>query len=211
MASHDREASLERIRSSVRESLRTQERFFDEFLPSLIEPFEQVVRALRTGGKLLIIGNGGSAADAQHLAAEFVNRYGADRPPLAAVALTTDTSNLTSIGNDSDFRYVFSRQIQALGKQEDLVLAISTSGNSDNVLEGIRQAKAMGIPTLALTGGSGGSAGKEADFTICVSLSDRTPRIQETLLVVEHLLCEYVESALFPSLPYTKEADESGT
>jgi D-sedoheptulose 7-phosphate isomerase len=192
--------SIEKIQASVQASLDTQERFFTEHLDSLTEAFDQVVRVLRNGGKLLIIGNGGSAADAQHLAAEFVNRYRKDRPPLPAIALTTDTSTLTSIGNDSDFRYVFSRQIEALGRGEDLVLAITTSGNSENVLEGIRQAKAMGIRTLALTGSDGGRAKELADFTICVSVSDQTPRIQETMLIVEHLLCEWIEWSLFPAL-----------
>jgi D-sedoheptulose 7-phosphate isomerase len=199
MASTDPK-NIQRIQASVQESLKTQERFFAEHLDSLTEAFDEVVRVLRQGGKLWIIGNGGSAADAQHLAAEFVNRYRKDRPPLPAIALTTDTSTLTSIGNDSDFRYVFSRQIEALGSSEDLVLAITTSGNSENVLEGLRKAKAMGIRTLALTGGSGGRAKELADFTICVSVSDQTPRIQETLLLVEHLLCEWIEWALFPSL-----------
>lgn len=192
--------SIERMQASVRASLETQERFFAEHLGSLTEAFDEVALVLRNGGKLLILGNGGSAADAQHLAAEFVNRYRVDRPALSAIALTTDTSTLTSIGNDSDFRYVFSRQIEALGKSEDLLLAITTSGNSVNVLEGIRQAREMGIRTLALTGGGGGRAKELADRTICVSVSDQTARIQETLLVVEHLLCEWVEGALFPSL-----------
>jgi len=202
--------SIKRIQASVQESLETQERFFAEHLDTLTEAFDEVVRILRKGGKLLIIGNGGSAADAQHLAAEFVNRYRRDRPPLPAIALTTDTSNLTSIGNDSDFRYVFSRQIEALGRSDDLLLAITTSGNSENVLEGLRQARAMGIRTLALTGGSGGRARELSDFTICVSVSDRTPRIQETLLLVIHLLCEWIEWALFPSLnePDPGKADE---
>jgi D-sedoheptulose 7-phosphate isomerase len=210
MAKRDPE-SIRRIQASVQESLETQERFFAEHLDTLTEAFEEVVRVLRKGGKLLIIGNGGSAADAQHLAAEFVNRYRVDRPALPAIALTTDTSTLTSIGNDSDFRYVFSRQIEALGKSEDLLLAITTSGNSENVLEGLRQAKAMGIRTLALAGGGGGRARELADFTICVSVSDQTPRIQETLLLVEHLLCEWIEWALFPSLnePNPGEEDES--
>lgn len=203
--------SIQRIQASVQASLKTQERFFAEHMDSLTDAFDEVVRVLRKGGKLLIIGNGGSAADAQHLAAEFVNRYHKDRPPLPAIALTTDTSILTSIGNDSDFRYVFSRQIEALGSSEDLVLANTTSGNSENVLEGLRQAKAMGIRTLALTGGSGGRAKELADFSICVSVSDQTPRIQETLLLVIHLLCEYVEWALFPSLNETDpgQAEES--
>ncbi len=191
---------LERIQSSVRESLRTQERFFSENLESLGRAFDEIVDVLRRGGKLMIIGNGGSAADAQHLAAEFVNRYQEDRPPLPAVALTTDTSALTAIGNDSRFRYVFSRQVEALGNREDLLIAITTSGNSENVLEGLQQAKTMGIRTLVLTGGDGGRALDLADAAIRVSVTDRTPRIQEALLLVEHLLCEWVEGTLFPPL-----------
>jgi D-sedoheptulose 7-phosphate isomerase len=199
MEKQDRDEFLRRLLSSVEETRKTQERFFAENRDVLREAFDEVVHVFRTGGKLLIIGNGGSAADAQHLAAELVNRYGIDRPALPAIALTTDTSVLTSIGNDSDYRWVFSRQIEALGKQGDLVLAITTSGNSDNVLKGIEQAKRMGIRTLALTGGDGGRARELADRTVCVSASGRTPRIQETLLVVEHLLCEWVERCLFSS------------
>lgn len=194
-----RDAFLKRLQSSVEETRNTQERFFAENRDVLWEAFDEVVQVFRTGGKLLIIGNGGSAADAQHLAAELVNRYGVNRPALPAIALTTDTSILTSIGNDSDYGCVFSRQIEALGKPGDLVLAITTSGNSENVLKGIEQAKQMGIRTLALTGGEGGRAKELADRTVCVSASGRTPRIQETLLVVEHLLCEWVEWSLFPS------------
>ena len=197
MEKTSREAFHKQIQSSVQETLRTQARFFDENLDTLRTAFDEVVDVLRTGGKLLIMGNGGSAADAQHIAAEFVNRYRVDRPALPAIALTTDSSILTSIGNDSDYRYVFSRQIEALGKPGDLVLAISTSGNSDNVLAGMEQAREMGIRTLALTGGEGGRAAKLADLSICVSVTRETPRIQETLLVVEHLLCDWVERALF--------------
>jgi D-sedoheptulose 7-phosphate isomerase len=113
--------------------------------------------------------------------------------------LTTDTSTITAIGNDLDFRFVFSRQIEALGRPEDLLLAITTSGNSENVLAGIQKAKEMGIRTLALTGGNGGRAREMADYTLCVSASDQTPRVQETLLIVEHLLCEWTEEALFPA------------
>jgi D-sedoheptulose 7-phosphate isomerase len=199
MEKPERNDPLEKIRSSVQDSRRTQERFFAENLDKLREAFEKTSTVLRTGGKLLIIGNGGSAADAQHLAAELVNRYRVDRSPLPAIALTTDASILTSIGNDSDFRYLFSRQIEALGKPGDLLLAITTSGNSPNVLEGIRRAKEMGILTLALTGGGGGRAGELADLAVCVSSSRETPRIQETLLIVEHLLCEWVEWDLFSS------------
>jgi D-sedoheptulose 7-phosphate isomerase len=199
MDKKEQEEFLKRVRSTVQETLSIQERFFAENLEPLKEAFDEVVGVLRTGGRLLIIGNGGSAADAQHLACELVNRYQVDRPALPAIALTTDTSILTAIGNDSDHRYVFSRQIEALGNRGDLLLAITTSGNSENVLEGIQQAKGMGIRTLALAGGDGGRAGEMADLTLCVSASTQTPRIQETLLVVEHLLCEWIERTLFSS------------
>ena len=205
MDEKDQEEFLKRVQSTVQETLSIQERFFAENLDSLKEAFDEVVGVLRTGGKLLIIGNGGSAADAQHVACELVNRYQVDRPSLPAIALTTDTSILTAIGNDSHYRYVFSRQIEALGNRGDLLLAITTSGNSDNVLEGIQQAKGMGIRTLALTGGDGGRAGEMADLTLCVSASTQTPRIQETLLIVEHLLCEWIEWTLFSSRQGTSE------
>ena len=199
MENPEQDNPLQEIQSSVQDSRRTQERFFAENLDTLRKAFEQTSNVLRRGGKLLIIGNGGSAADAQHLAAELVNRYRGDRPPLPAIALTTDASILTSIGNDSDFRYLFSRQIEALGRPGDLLLAITTSGNSPNVVEGIRQAKEMGILTLALTGGDGGRAMELADLSVCVSSSRKTPRIQETFLIVEHLLCEWIEWDLFSS------------
>jgi D-sedoheptulose 7-phosphate isomerase len=199
MARQDPDDPMNRIQSSIQETLETQKRFFAENLEPLKKAFEEVVDVFRAGGKLLIMGNGGSAADAQHLAAELVNRYRVDRPPLPAIALTTDTSILTSVGNDSDFRYVFSRQIEAVGTRGDLVLAITTSGSSDNVLEGIEQAKRMGIRTMVLTGGDGGRAAELADCSVCVSACDQTPRIQETFLVVEHLLCEWIEWALFSS------------
>jgi D-sedoheptulose 7-phosphate isomerase len=205
MDKKEQEEFLKRVQSTVQETLSIQERFFAENMDPLKEAFDEVVGVLRTGGKLLIIGNGGSAADAQHLACELVNRYQVDRPALSAMALTTDTSILTAIGNDSDYRYVFSRQIEALGNRGDLLLAITTSGNSDNVLEGIQQAKGMGIRTLALTGGDGGRAREMADLTVCVSASTQTPRIQETLLIVEHLLCEWIEWTLFSSRQGTSE------
>lgn len=199
MARNEPKEPMKRIQSSIQETLETQKRFFAENLDTLEKAFEAVVDVFRAGGRLLIIGNGGSAADAQHLAAELVNRYRVNRSALPAIALTTDTSILTSIGNDSDFRYIFSRQIEALGARGDLVLAITTSGNSENILEGIEQAKRMGIRTMVLTGGDGGRAAERADLSVCVSACNQTPRIQETLLVVEHLLCEWIEGALFSS------------
>lgn len=190
---------MQRILESVQESVRVQEAFFRENGEAVLAAFQRVTDALRGGGKLLIMGNGGSAADAQHVAAELVNRFERDRPPLPALALTTDGSVLTSIGNDTEFRLVFSRQIEALGRPGDVVMAITTSGNSPNVLEGIRRARAMGIFTLALTGGRGGQVRDVADMTLCVGASSRTCRIQETLLLLEHLLCEYLDSELCSS------------
>ena len=193
------EIRIDKIKQSIQESLHTQERFFSDHLEDMKKAFELVTRTLASGGKLIVMGNGGSAADAQHLAAELVNRYEKDRPALPSLALTTDSSVLTSIGNDSDFRFTFSRQIEALGKPGDLVLGITTSGNSPNVLEGIQQAKKQGISSIALTGGDGGRVKTLADLTLCVSSSHRTARIQETFLVLEHLLCEWIESELFPT------------
>jgi len=201
-----------KIQETLRESLRTQEAFFRDNLEQILEASNLFLRTFRKGGKVLIVGNGGSAADAQHLAAELVNRYLQDRPALPAVALTTDTSILTSIGNDHDFEHIFSRQVEALGKRGDLLVAISTSGNSPNVLEAVRGARKMGIQTLALTGGDGGRIRKLAHHTLCVSSSSRTPRIQEALLLLEHMLCEFVETALFPAkgtrLPRTRRKTE---
>jgi len=190
---------LPRILSGVRESVRTQEAFFQANGEAILAAFDRVTEALRTGGKLLILGNGGSAADAQHVAAELVNRFERDRRPLPALALTTDSSILTCIGNDADFRFIFSRQIEALGRPGDVVLAVSTSGNSPNVLEAVRRARALDIFTLALTGGDGGAVCGLADMTLCVSASRRTSRIQETLFLLEHLLCEWLESELCSS------------
>ena len=189
---------LLRLQQGVQETRAIQEEFFSKNWDTITTAFDRVVRSLRAGGKVLIMGNGGSAADAQHVAAELVNRYQKNRPPLPAVALTTDSSVLTAIGNDFAFRHTFSKQIEALGNPEDTVLAISTSGNSPNVLEGVEQAKGMGIYTLALTGGKGGRLKDMADQTLCVSATEDTPRIQETLFILEHLLCEWIEAEMFP-------------
>jgi len=193
------EPRTRRLLAGVRESVHIQETFFRENAEAVLDAFDRVTEALRAGGKLMIMGNGGSAADAQHVAAEMVGRFERDRRPLPALALTTDSSILTCIGNDTDFRFVFSRQIEALGRPGDVVLAVTTSGNSPNVLEGVRQARAMGIFTLALTGGHGGRMRELADMTLCVSGSSRTCRVQETLLLLEHLLCEWLESELCSS------------
>jgi len=157
------------------------------------------LQAYREQRKLLVAGNGGSAADAQHLAGEFVSRFYFDRPALAAIALTTDTSILTAVGNDYGYEDVFSRQIEALGHSGDVFIAISTSGNSPNILKAIDAAKARGLTVIGLTGKGGGKMKPLCDICICAP-SDSTPRIQECHLVIEHALCACIEEAMFGDL-----------
>ena len=182
----------------VEESLKTKERFFRENLDAVLEIARLITASIRKGNKVLIFGNGGSAADAQHIAAEFVNRYLLVRAPLPAIALTTDTSILTSIGNDVDFSLIFSRQIEALGTKDDIAWAISTSGRSPNVIEGLRKAKEMEMATIAFTGQDGGEALRIADYGLNVK-SASVPRIQETHITLGHIICELVEGELFTS------------
>jgi D-sedoheptulose 7-phosphate isomerase len=160
---------------------------------------ELLADTLKSGGKVLACGNGGSAADAQHFAAELVNRFEIQRPPLAAVALTTDTSTLTSIANDYDYVQVFEKQVRAIGRQGDVLLAISTSGNSPNVVAAIGAAHRLGIGVVALTGRGGGkiaAALDPADVNICVP-HDRTVRIQEVHLLALHCICDGIDFQLF--------------
>ena len=159
----------------------------------------QIVRALRAGGKVLFFGNGGSAADAQHLAAEFTGRYLKERRALPALALHGNSSAVTAIGNDYGFDLVFARQMEALGKEGDVAVGISTSGNSRNVLRALEAAKSKAIYTVALTGASGGLMKEVADCTLCVP-SDETPRIQECHILMGHIICEIAEEMLFGSL-----------
>ena len=164
----------------------------------IIEVVYLISESLKSGNKIMLFGNGGSAADAQHIAAEFVNRLQKskrDRPPLAALALTTDTSILSSISNDSDFSNVFSRQIRALGKKGDIAWGISTSGNSPNMLKAIKIAHDMGIKTLGLTGKGGGEMGTLVNYHLNVESND-TPRIQEVQITLSHIICELVEQEL---------------
>lgn len=187
------------ILTSLKNSILAQESFAQTQGEVIIALVQQMVTTIRRGGKILLFGNGGSAADAQHMAAEFVNRFLINRRPMAALALTTDSSVLTSIGNDFSFDEIFVKQVQALGKPEDLALGISTSGGSVNVLKAMEVAREIGMVTAALTGGlagDGGAVGRAADFVLNVP-SDKTPHIQETHLWVEHLLCELVEKEIF--------------
>lgn len=187
---------------------RIQQQFFDSAdlkyaaAESLTRPIADAVHALvgciTAGGKILICGNGGSAADAQHFAAEFVGRFERERPPLAAIALTTDSSILTAVGNDYDFNQIFVKQVQALGSPGDVLIAISTSGNSANVLAAVAAAKAKEMTVVALTGRGGGrmrEALAETDVHICVP-HDRTARIQEVHLLCIHCLCDAVDLQL---------------
>ena len=178
-------------------SIAAKQRFLDEYGEVLESAIAEVVRTLRTGGKLLLFGNGGSAADAQHIAAEFVNRYLIERRPLPAIALTTDTSALTSIANDYGVEDLFAKQVRALGQRGDVAIAISTSGNSANVLRALEVCRELGIRTIGLTGGSGGKMASMVDHFLCVSATSVTPRIQETHILIGHVICEMVDEVLF--------------
>ncbi len=186
------------ILSALRESVEAQQRMLDDtsFATALSQVCEVCVACYRKGGKLLVAGNGGSAADAQHFAGELVSRFHFDRPPLSAIALTTDTSILTAIGNDYGYQEVFSRQILAHGCKGDIFIAISTSGESANILQAMRMARSIGMTVVGLTGQSGGSMKGLCDFCFCVPTTS-TPRIQECHLVIEHTVCAQIEEALF--------------
>ncbi len=184
------------ILKRFKESSEVKNRFLRENLPKLLDVIKLVSHTFEAGNKLFFFGNGGSAADAQHLAAEFVNRYVMDRPPLPAIALTTDASVLTSVSNDFAFNEIFAKQIRALGKERDVAIGITTSGNSPNVVKAFEVAKEMGMKTIAFTGNDGGIIARMADFPLIVP-STSTPRIQEAHILIGHILCEMVEHYLF--------------
>lgn len=185
---------MKRLEDFLKEHLEVIERFIESEGEKIIRVVEIAKRVIEGGGKILIFGNGGSAADAQHLAGELVNRFKKERMPLPAIALTTDTSVLTAIANDYDFTQVFSKQIRALGRQGDLAIAISTSGNSPNVLEALRTARELGLITVGLSGGSGGKMRELCDHLLLVP-STNTPRIQEGHLFFLHIFSELLEDA----------------
>jgi len=164
----------------------------NELLELILEASLACIRVLKSGGKIILFGNGGSAADAQHIAAELIGRYLRDRRALAAFALTTNTSSLTAIANDYTYEQVFSRQIEAIGKKGDIAIGISTSGNSKNVIQALLEAKKQGLVTIGMTGSSGGILKHETDYCVCIP-SDHTPRIQEAHIAVGHILCEIIE------------------
>jgi D-sedoheptulose 7-phosphate isomerase len=189
----------EQITYVFEESIRVKRAFLRDNLEQLVTAIEIIAAALQRGNKLLLFGNGGSAADAQHIAAEFVNRFLIERRPLPAIALTTDSSILTSIANDYDYREIFARQITALGTPRDVALAISTSGNSANVLAAIAACKKIGITTIGLSGGNGGKMPGQVDCLLQVSEGETSARIQETHILIGHVICDMVDRKLFPA------------
>jgi D-sedoheptulose 7-phosphate isomerase len=184
---------------NVRESLLLKQALLNdlELIAMAAKVGEELIRALGSGKKVLLFGNGGSAADAQHLAAELVGRFDRERRSLPAIALTTDTSVLTAISNDYSYESVFARQLEALGMPGDVAIGISTSGSSPNVVSGIRTARKAGVITVGMTGPRGRELALCADHSICIP-SLRTPRIQKAHILVGHILCEIVEAGLFP-------------
>jgi len=184
------------ILDTLQDSITVKDQFIKTSLDLIQKGADRLVACITSNHKILIFGNGGSAADAQHIAAEFVNRFQIERPPLAALALTTDTSIITSIGNDYHFDEIFSKQIKALGKKDDIAIGISTSGGSKNVIKAIHAAKNIGAFTIGLTG-RGGELAECADLVFAVQ-SDTTARIQEAHIFLGHVLCDLVDRALFP-------------
>jgi D-sedoheptulose 7-phosphate isomerase len=185
----------DKIRDLLLESIQVKEEILRSQIGSILGISELIIDALKKNGKVIIFGNGGSASDSQHIAAEFVGRFKKDRTALAAIALTTNTSILTSLANDYGYEVVFARQIEALGQKNDVVIGISTSGKAKNVANGLKQAKKMGIKTVALTGGDGGDIAKLADVSLVVP-SSITARIQEAHITIGHIICELIEQAV---------------
>lgn len=192
------EVALKHIVSSLREGAELHSRVAHDCGETIVQAASLMIHCLQSDGKLLFFGNGGSAADAQHLAAEFVGRFVLERPGLPAIALTTDSSILTSVGNDYGFDQVFARQIEALGSPNDVAVGISTSGNSPNVIEAVNKARQQNVKTIGLAGKDGGALAKCADLAITVS-STNTARIQECHIAIGHILCELVENELLKS------------
>ncbi len=185
----------DKIQDILLESIQVKEEILRSGIGQIKEIAELLIESLRKGGKVILFGNGGSAADAQHIAAELIGRFKKDRSALAALALTTNTSVLTSLANDYGYEVIFAKQIEALGQKNDIVIAISTSGKAKNVSLGIKQAKKIGLKTVALTGGDGGELAKLADVSFLVP-SMVTARIQEAHITIGHIICELVEQTL---------------
>ncbi len=184
------------IEEILAESVAVKKKFISSHIDQIAQAATRLADCIAAGNKIMLFGNGGSAADAQHIAAEFINRFEIERRPLPALALTTDTSVITSIGNDYHFDDIFSKQVRALGRQGDVSIGISTSGNSPNVIKAIDISNEMGIHTIGLSG-PGGQLKKSAAFPLCVK-SDTTARIQEAHALAGHILCLLTDRILFP-------------
>jgi D-sedoheptulose 7-phosphate isomerase len=185
------------IEATMEDSIAVKRRFIEQNTDTIADIAQRVADAMASGHKVLLFGNGGSAADAQHIAAEFVNRFVVERPPLAAIALTTDTSILTSIGNDYSYDEVFSKQIRALAQKDDVALGISTSGNSPNVIAAMTAAAELGVATIGWSG-PGGRLPEVSDICLKVP-STTTARIQECHIMAAHIICDLVDRILFPN------------
>ncbi|MBU3940010.1 D-sedoheptulose 7-phosphate isomerase [bacterium] len=186
------------IKDQIKKSYETKQDIYknEALLDTIVEVARECVKLYRGFNKTILAGNGGSAADAQHIAAELVGRYGFDRPSIPSLALTTDTSNLTAIGNDYGYDKVFSRQLEGMGQSGDIFIGISTSGNSLNIINAFHSAKNKGIMTVALVGRDGGEMAKMADYAIIIP-SNSTPRIQESHILIGHILCDIIEKEIF--------------
>lgn len=186
----------EKILKAFEESVKVKERFAKEYTETIVEVSKVIADAFNDGKKLILFGNGGSATDASHIAAEFVNRFKRERPGLPAIALNTDMAVITSIANDYDYSEIFARQLKPLSEEGDIVIAISTSGTSSNVLKAMDAAKRKKLRTIVFTGAKGEKFASKADYAFIVP-SDSTPRIQETHITLGHVLCQMVEEILF--------------
>lgn len=186
----------EKIKDIIEESISVKKDVMESRLDAIEKAASAVITTLKAGGKVVLFGNGGSAADSQHIAAELVGRFAKERRALPAIALSTNTSTLTAIGNDYSYAQTFARQLDALAEKKDIVIGISTSGKSENVVEAVKLANSKGIMTIALTGGDGGELAKAAKISIIIP-SKVTPRIQEAHITIGHIICEMVEDELF--------------
>ena len=186
------------IKNQISESIDLKKLILNDknILTLLSKVSTQCLNAIKSNKKIILAGNGGSAADAQHIAAEFVSKFNMDRKSIPALALTTDTSIITSISNDYDFSQIFARQIESLGNEGDIFIGISTSGNSENIIQALKEGKKRGIINVGLTGKNGGRMKDLCDFCLCVPSLD-TPRIQESHLMIEHIICGMIEEELF--------------
>lgn len=184
------------VKTIIGKSIETKKKFSEKPLENIILAANKCISCIKNRGKILICGNGGSAADSQHFAAELVSKFKLERRGLPAISLTTNTSTITAIGNDYSFEKIFSRQIESIGQKNDILFVISTSGNSKNILESIKAAKKMKIFVIGLTGKSGGKMKNTCDITLQVP-SENTPRIQECHIMIIHIICELIEKAFY--------------